>query len=320
MTIASIIVTYNGERWIRKCLDSIFKSDIKSLVIVVDNCSADKTVSIVRFEFPDCILTCLDENIGFGKANNVGISLALEKGASFIFLLNQDAFIMPDTFEKLLKASNKNADYGILSPIHLASDGNSLDFKFTQYLEAKVCPQFINDAFWGKLEDIYSIEFVNAAAWLIPKQVLLKVGGFNPLFHVYGEDVEYCRRVRYHGYKIGVITNAYIIHERMKADVKLILNNSTILNTYFNRKMAYLTDYNKSFIVVLINSIAEILKKSILSLCKMEFLNSFYYLLMVFRIWLLAPKLTSNRALVKKEGAWFLNDHETDNKKNSLFL
>lgn len=71
-----------------------------------------------------------NENLGFGRANNLGISLALKSKSDFIFLLNQDTVIGNDTIEKLLEVSIKNPEFGILSPIHSDGKGDLLDMSF----------------------------------------------------------------------------------------------------------------------------------------------------------------------------------------------
>ena len=80
-----VIVTYNGVQWIRKCLQSC--QDYP--VVVVDNQSTDATVEIIQNEFPKVHLIEESKNHGFGQANNIGISYALNKGADYVFLLNQ---------------------------------------------------------------------------------------------------------------------------------------------------------------------------------------------------------------------------------------
>ena len=69
-----IIVTYNGERWIRQCINSCLGYN----VIVIDNNSSDQTIKIIENEYPKVVLLKQENNLGFGKANNLGISYALK--------------------------------------------------------------------------------------------------------------------------------------------------------------------------------------------------------------------------------------------------
>ncbi|MCX5900139.1 MAG: glycosyltransferase, partial [Proteobacteria bacterium] len=68
------------------------------------------------------------------------------------------------------------------------------------------------DAVLGHLHKIYDVPFVNAAAWLMRRSLLETVGGFDPIFFMYGEDNDYCVRARHHGFKIGITPEARIFH------------------------------------------------------------------------------------------------------------
>jgi len=163
------------------------------------------------------------ENLGFGAANNIGISYALEQGAEHLFLLNQDAYLVEDALEQLLRFQQNHADYGILSPIHLTGSQQKLDINFSNYMLKEKTGQFYSDFVLGHLiQDVYEVPFVNAASWLVSKTCLETIGGFDPLFFHYGEDNNYCQRLVFHGYKIGVIPSAFIIHDRLERSRKII--------------------------------------------------------------------------------------------------
>lgn len=221
-----IIVTYNGMHWLPKCLSSCGGNHI----IVVDNNSTDESVSYIKSNHPDIILLEQSQNLGFGAANNIGISHALNNGADYVFLLNQDAYIQPKVIESLINVHKKNIEYGILSPIHLNGKGDNLDNNFTNYL--KLNNSILFDAFKNSFSKaIYELPFVNAAAWLLPKKTLVTIGGFDPMFFHYGEDDNYCQRVSFHGFKIGIVPNCYIFHDRefRKTNTKLETQNSLVL-------------------------------------------------------------------------------------------
>ena len=110
MKIYSIIVTYNGMIWIEKCLKSVVD---QSEVIVVDNNSSDNTLNHIKQYFPSVKILPQSENLGFGKANNIGISYALNNGAEAVFLLNQDAHVEKECIDKLVKAHIENPEFGI---------------------------------------------------------------------------------------------------------------------------------------------------------------------------------------------------------------
>lgn len=213
--VYTIIVTYNGMQWIEKCLDSIYQSNHPLIPIVIDNNSNDGTTDFIENKFADCQIIKSNENYGFGEANNIGLRKALEQNADYVFLLNQDAWIEPDTIEKLIEAQRNNPEFDILSPIHLNGPGNQLDYLFSTFIAPDSCKYFYSDLFLGKVEDkIYETDFVNAAAWLVTKKCLQTIGGFSPVFYHYGEDSDYINRLHYHKMKVGIYPKAAIYHDK----------------------------------------------------------------------------------------------------------
>lgn len=214
MKIYVVIITYNGMKWIDDCLKSLVDNTIEFSILIVDNNSTDNTINFIKNNYPDVKLFIEKENLGFGVANNIGISYALKNKADYVFLLNQDAFVELNTIESLIQVSEKNTDYGIISPIHYNGKGTLLDDSFSYYIRNFNCDNFISDCVLQKpKKDIYSLPMINAAAWLLPKKTLDTVGGFDPIFFLYGEDDNYCQRVLFHKLKIGITSNTFIRHD-----------------------------------------------------------------------------------------------------------
>lgn len=202
--VVVIIVTYNGSKWLNKCLQSLQQSVLPISVIAVDNASTDNSVAILKqFSFVEVIQS--ETNLGFGKANNIGIQKALEQNFDYYFLLNQDTWIKPDAIQNLVEVASQNEEFGIVSPLHFSPDETSLDANFEMYWNRKTN---------SISSDIDEVPFVNAAAWLLSKRVIDKVGYFEPLFDHYGEDRNYADRVRYHDFKMVVVKNSKIYHDR----------------------------------------------------------------------------------------------------------
>lgn len=198
--------------WVERCLASI--PQVCSIV-VVDNASTDGTVAYIQENYPQIHLLPQSTNLGFGQANNIGMRYALKQDVDYVFLLNQDAYLQENTLEILIATHIKSQEYGVLSPIHLNGQGTKLDEKFSQYLAYKNNPNFYSDFVLQKpRQDIYEVPFVNAAGWLLSKRTLQTIGGFDPIFFHYGEDDNYCQRVRYHGFKIGVVSSVFLSHDR----------------------------------------------------------------------------------------------------------
>ncbi len=208
-----IIVTYNAKKWLDNCLNSINFEAYKA--VVVDNNSTDDTVNYIKSKYKQITLLPQNKNLGFGKANNLGISYALNQGAEQVFLLNQDAYLVNDVLDILINFQSKNIEYGVLSPIHINADKTKLDRNFSNYLRYDNNPYFYADFILGNsIRDVYDVPFVNAAGWLISKSCLMTVGGFDPIFFHYGEDDNYCQRLKFHGFKLGIVPKTYLIHDR----------------------------------------------------------------------------------------------------------
>lgn len=215
MKILLVIVTYNGSKWIEACINSVLNGSLVPDIFIVDNNGSDDTVEIIKNKFSEKVtLIQSDKNLGFGKANNIGLRYALQNNYDFVFLLNQDAFLEFNTLERLVEVSIKNNEYGILSPIHLNADGTQLEMYFSQFVNCQNNPHFYSDFVMKKaIQDVYDFNFISAAAWLLPINTLKNIGGFDPIFWHYGEDDNYCQRVLYHNLKIGVVTNTFVKHD-----------------------------------------------------------------------------------------------------------
>jgi GT2 family glycosyltransferase len=210
-----IIVTYNGAAWARRCLGSVYQSSIEATPIVVDNDSSDNTLDIIREEFPKCVIIETRQNLGFGKANNLGIRKALQEGAEYIYLLNQDAWVEPDAFEIMIQVQKLYPIYGILSPIQMTGDGTNYDSNFLNHsISEKCCPGCLTDIKSGCSKDVYESKAVIAAHWLVYAPYLRRVGLFSPAFPHYGEDSNLYQRFMYWGYKVGICPKAIAYHDR----------------------------------------------------------------------------------------------------------
>ncbi len=197
-------------QWIEKCLNSLLGSSYPVHVVVIDNGSKDETLPFIGHHFPQVQLIETGKNLGFGQANNIGLALAIKNNADHVFLLNQDAYVEPDTISSLIRVQNENPGFGILSPLHFNGQGSALDAYFLNYLieSDKHALEQIKD------HSLISTRFVNAAAWLMTTACIRQTGGFDPIFFHYGEDQNYARRALFHGFKIGIYTGARIYHDR----------------------------------------------------------------------------------------------------------
>lgn len=214
--ISFIIVTYNAMKWAESCFSSLRKSSISVNCVVIDNGSKDGTQNFIKKNFPEIELIESKENLGFGKANNIGIETAYKNGADFFYLMNQDAWIYEDSVEKLLDVYEnypKKSEIGILSPMHLDGSEKKLDLFLDKYIAQNFETRMISDFYLNDVKKYYEITFINAAHWFIPKYTIEKVGGFNPYFFHYGEDNEYVNRLHFHHQKILLCPHSKVVHD-----------------------------------------------------------------------------------------------------------
>lgn len=188
-----IVVTYNGMQWLGRCLSSVQSED----VYVWDNDSTDGSADFVAANYPSCKLIRSADNLGFSIPNNKGMSYALEKGYDYVYLLNQDAWLEPGALEKMVAVADARPEYGLLSPLQMTDGYQALDANFAK------C--------YGKK----TIRRVMAAHWLVPTSVIRRVGLFDEdLFPHWGQDDDWCARLNFYGYKIGVVAEARAVHDR----------------------------------------------------------------------------------------------------------
>lgn len=235
MNIFTIIVTYNGMRWYDRCLGSLRNSETPTSVVVIDNASTDGSAEYIKERFPEVHLIESKENLGFAKANNIGMRKALDDGADYVFLLNQDAWVEPNTLTELVKTFVDNDSVGIASPIHLNGAYSGLDQNFASYIIA----DFVSDSYMQSIKQYYSIPFVNAAAWLVSRECIERVGGFDILvFRHYGEDNNFCQRVLYHKLKIVLNTRCTFCHDR---EVRLKKNSNSFARQvpYYQQRLEF---------------------------------------------------------------------------------
>jgi GT2 family glycosyltransferase len=214
--ILAIVVTHEGEYYIEKCLQSLTSNHTMIDVLVVDNDSADQTTAIVQEKFPSITLEKVDKNIGFGQANNIGFKKAIKESYDFVLLLNQDAWINPDTVSALLSdigADQSNSNYGIYSPVQLEDEHQQWHSMLEFYFSGEELKQLKSNPGNNRIS---TIKMAPAAIWFIPVSCLEVIGGFDPIFFHYGEDDNLVDRLHYHGFKMGLVHHSLAYHDDSK--------------------------------------------------------------------------------------------------------
>ena len=295
--VCIIIVSYNFEPWIDRCLPSVFASTVSSTVVVVDNNSTDNTTERILRDYPQVVLIESKENLGFGKGNNVGLSYALKNNFDYAFLLNQDTWIEPDMLEKLLDAADENRDFGIISPVHLSSDELSPDHGFASYAKIKSIDELPQQS-----SKLVELPFINAAFWLLPISAVKRVGGFSPLFYHYGEDRNLLQRFVYHGYKVGYLPNAFAVHDRQYRKV----SNKAFMYAEYVYFLSELANLQYSFPKAIAYSVVAAKKKMFIEVIHGRWSNALAYFNMAFKLTSKIPDGYATRKKTKLVGAHYL--------------
>ena len=229
--VSIVILNWNGIKDTLECLSSIRKlrsTNYKLQVIVVDNGSTDNSRTLLRKEKK---ITLLEnkKNLGYAGGNNVGIRYAVENGADFILLLNNDTTVSESFLNKFLDAAESHKEGGVFSPkIYFA--------KGYEYHKEDYHPNELGKVIWyaggiidwknvlgsnygvddvdvGQYHVIRKIDFATGACVFLRREVIETIGYLNERYFLYLEDVDYSIRARQAGWKILFVPDSHIWHK-----------------------------------------------------------------------------------------------------------
>lgn len=216
MKLSIIIVAYNSENFIEKCVKSLLKNlPSSSEVIIIDNNSSDGTVKRLKNFLPKILLIESDRNLGFGKANNLAAKKA--KG-EYLFFLNPDTEVLQPIFDELVEFYEGEKDAGIVSPKLVQMDGRVQEsVKRLPTILGAVREYILGiphaySQYAPQTNKPLEVESVYGAAMLIKKDLFQEVNGFDEKFFLYYEDVDLCKRIKTLGKKIYYYPNVLIKH------------------------------------------------------------------------------------------------------------
>ena len=211
-TISIIIINYNGKRFLKDCLESIQASEASGAeVIIVDNASTDGSGEYLRGEFPSVKVMELDRNYGFAEANNRGAEAA---SGTFLLFLNNDTVVTRGWLLALIEAMSSEPEVGAAGsklllynqPGKVNSAGANIVFNGGGY----------DIGFMDEDSQKYNVRgprgAVCAASMMVRKIEFLSLGGFDPLYFMYFEDVDLCWRYWLSGYKVLYIPQSVVYH------------------------------------------------------------------------------------------------------------
>lgn len=210
-----VIPNWNGIDLIRECLESLRHQTVKHHVIVVDNGSVDGSDQLIRDEFPEVQLLAFPNNAGFAGGVNRGIRPALEQGADYIALFNNDAVADPDWLENLAKTAEANPRAGMVAAKIATQDGTHLDSTGDFYsIWGFAFPRGRGEADTGQYDGTGSrrVFAASGGASLYRAATLEDIGLFDERFFAYFEDVDISFRARLAGWDVLYEPKARVRH------------------------------------------------------------------------------------------------------------
>jgi len=231
--LSIIIVTWNARDFLRDCLASIYRDTSPSAVdfevFVVDNGSADGSPDMVAAEFPAVRLIRNSENLGFPKANNMALEVILrEKCSSLITLLNSDMVVKDRAVEKMAACLNVNPAIAAVGPAFLLPDGRfqvgtggflptaRTMFSYFFFL-FKIFPRrsksfYFDQAALAGVSGVIPVEWLSGGCLTIRRDVVERIGPMDEVYFFYGEDLEWGRRMKRHGFRPAYFPSAQVVH------------------------------------------------------------------------------------------------------------
>lgn len=208
--VSIIVLNYNGGEFLKNCLKSLSAVSYPDLeVIVVDNGSSDGSFETVSDFYPDAVAIKNEKNLGFAAGNNVGVRYAMENGADYVLLLNQDTEVEPDFLQKLIDVAENNPKAGILSPLIFWKRTDKVWFSGGKVNWLNMKSIHLTDLKKGMP---YESDFITGCSILIKREVIEKIGSLSEKFFLYWEDADFSFRARKNGYLAMVVPESVIYH------------------------------------------------------------------------------------------------------------
>ncbi|WP_121357512.1 glycosyltransferase family 2 protein [Flavisolibacter nicotianae] len=244
LDLSIIIVTYNSEKYIGTCVNSITQNlhGLSYEIIVVDNLSTDSTQSILQ-QKQNVRLIRNEKNYGFATANNKGIALAQ---GNFVLILNPDIILTPATdLKAIIDYFEKNPSTGIVSPRLFYEDGkvqeNARKFPslLTFFIRGFRLEKYAQRFSFYKNHNVFSyisstvpveVDWVIGAFMFTRKKIIHQVGMFDQRFFMYYEDADLCSRIKRKGYTIVYDPGITAIHAYCRDSAKPLFSRLKMIH------------------------------------------------------------------------------------------
>lgn len=223
--VSFAIVNHNRRAILEECLKAIFENagSIRFEILVVDNASSDGSVEMVREQFPSVEVIVNEQNRGRAAATNQAIR---ESKGRYVFVLDNDAVVLPDTLQEMVRFMDEHPRVGVLGCRLLKPDGGlepscralptlrTLLFR-ALHLDRLLPGNRVTGAavmsYWGH-DSVCEVEVVAGACMLVRREVVEQVGLMDEQFVFYAEEADWCYRIKQGGWEIYFTPNAEIIH------------------------------------------------------------------------------------------------------------
>lgn len=212
-----ILVNWNTRELLLQCIRSII-ADCEGIdieIIVSDNASIDGSADAVQKEYPQVKVLRNQENLGFAKGNNVAIRICT---GNYICLVNTDVEVIPGCFKGLFQFMEDNASIGISGPQALYAD-KSLQITarkevgyFNSLARIFWVDKLIPSLTWYSHQKLEDVDVLAGCFWMIRREALEQVGLLDENFFFYGEDRDYCKRMRLSGWRVVYNPEYKIFH------------------------------------------------------------------------------------------------------------
>ena len=231
INVAIILVNWNGKKDTLACLASLGKLKVESLkfkVIVVDNGSTDDSVTVIKKNFPDVEVVEAGGNLGFTGGNNIGIHRALEDGADFVWLLNNDTSVDKNSLMALVDAF-ADRRIGIAgSKIYFAPGREFHKARYSDKERGRVfwyagglidwenmyaSHRGVDEVDIGQYEKTEETPFITGCPMMIKKQVFEKIGLLDEKFFAYLEDLDFCFRAKAKRFQLFYVPSSIVWHK-----------------------------------------------------------------------------------------------------------
>lgn len=219
--VSIILVTYNNSLLIERLRDSITAAatGLKVQIICIDNSSRDGTAEVVRRLLPEAELIESSENVGFGRANNRALKRARGR---YVLLLNTDAFMAPDSLRNCIDLMEHELRCGLIGGRLVGEDGSDQPScrSFPTPVNVLLSELGLGYPRWIKpiddpalnLDVAQECDWVPGCFYFLRRAALESVGGFDPRYFMYYEEVDHCRALRKAGWVTMFVPSVLVVH------------------------------------------------------------------------------------------------------------